>query len=186
MGVSFDAEVALIFKTEEAAEEVYEWLEEVASDKSRHGLRDTHCEGAVGTPIYDITWDDDKVVRFGSAGYGTFDLSTIKMTAASFADFHGWVERIAPCQGDNTWIVMDGDDLSDSSQFEFYGKCIPIEEWDEYPQQSDYQTLDEDEDEVVDDEEAFEEAVDEFRDGLWEKLKEEMDERIESYLEEVK
>ena len=186
MGLSFDGKVALIFNDEYAATEVYEWLDMKSKSDSRNRyLTDSHCDGGVGTPIYGLDLvegeNDHWVVEFDSGGYGTFDLSCIPMTGRAFGTFEGWVQLVAPCQGDDTYLVWDGDELYREGEnlYDFYGMCIPTEELDDYPKQEDYQTMEDDE--VVDDEEAYEEAMYEFKDGLYDKLTEEFAQRIHSY-----
>ncbi len=190
MGMSFDGTIAMVFTDEDAALEVYDMIEEIKNetDVNKRYITDSHCEGDVGTPVYDVQIDEERnVVTFNSSGYGTYNLSNLKLSAKAHYAFAGWVQMVTPCQGDDTYLVWDGFTLwdeDDQDQYDFYDKCTPLAEWADYPKEEDYQQMDED-DEVICDEEAYEFAVDKFNDNVSEMLQEEFNERINSYVESV-
>lgn len=171
MGVTFDCNMALVFDDGDAADDCVEYLESVKR------LRDGHCDGDVTTTVYDLDVEEREghwVITFGSCGYGSYDLSEIKMRQGSFDHFVGWVQSVYSCQSDNIYHVMDGDGFNDD--FNIYGCAIQLEDWDDYPQQADFQTMEDDE--VVDDEEAYEDACYDFRDNICDRLTEEYESRI--------
>ncbi len=181
--MSFSSTCALVFNDEDVAQTVYEQMQEIVDDHKY--LKDSHCDGGVGTPVYNCDLvGSGNVVEFDSGGYGTYNLEDIRLSAREFGAFVGWVQLITPCQSDDTYVVIQGDALYDednSTQYDFYDQCIPTEDWPDYPQQSDFQMMEDDE--VVDDEETYETAVDEFNDARYEKLQEDYKEAIEAFLE---